>query len=145
MIRRRPIAKGLFTEGPEGPRLIGARCTSCDAVTFPAQRSCPRCAGDEMEERPLSRTGTLWTFTTQNYPLKAPFRGDSADSGFEPFGLGYVELPDNVKIEARLTEADATKLRIGMPMELVLFPLYEDPDGTQVMTYAFARAPSAKG
>lgn len=90
--------------------------------------------------RPLSTTGTLWTFTTQDYPLKAPFRGGSADSGFEPFGLGYVELPDNVMVEARLTEADATKLLIGMPMELVLLPVYEDADGTQVMSYAFAPA-----
>ena len=140
MSRQRPISEGLFTEGPDGPRLVGATCTSCDAVTFPAQRSCPRCAGQAMAERSLSTTGTLWTFTTQAYPPKAPFRGGSAGSGFEPFGLGYVELPDNVKVEARLTEADASKLRIGMPMELVLIPVYEDPDGTQVMSYAFAPA-----
>ena len=137
---RRPIAEGLFTDGAEGPRLIGATCSSCGAVTFPLPERCPRCASEELAQRPLSTTGTLWTFTVQAYPPKAPYRGPT-DSVFEPFGLGYVELPDDkVIVEARLTEADPEKLRIGMPMQLLVAPVYDDPDGTQVISYAFAPA-----
>ena len=41
---------------------------------------------------------------------------------FEPYGVGYVELPGEVRVEARLTEADPGRLRIGLPMELTLVP-----------------------
>jgi uncharacterized OB-fold protein len=53
---------------------------------------------------------------------------------FEPFGVGYVELPGEVRVEARLTENDPRRLRIGMPMELTLVPA---PGGSGTMTFAF--------
>ncbi len=37
-------------------------------------------------------------------------------------GVGYIELPGEVRVEARLTVADPDELRIGMPMELTLCP-----------------------
>jgi len=40
-----------------------------------------------------------------------------------------------VKVETRLTRADA--LRIGMDMELVLVPFRTDDDGNEVVTFAF--------
>ena len=43
-----------------------------------------------------------------------------------------------VKVEARLTEADPSKLRIGMEMELVVIPLNTDDDGNEVVTFGFA-------
>ena len=38
---------------------------------------------------------------------------------FVPFGVGYVELPGEVKVETRLTESDPAALTHGMEMELV--------------------------
>ena len=54
-----------------------------------------------------------------------------------PFAIGYVELPDEVKVEARLTEADPDRLAQGMEMELVIVPYRTDDDGTEVVTFAF--------
>ena len=85
----------------------------------------------------LGRRGTLWTWTVQGFaPKSPPYRG-ATDEQFEPFGVGYVELPGEVKVEARLTEADPAKLRIGMEMEMVLIPLTTDDDGNEVVTFAF--------
>ena len=53
------------------------------------------------------------------------------------FGVGYVELPNQVKVEARLTESDPAKLKIGMPMELCLVPLTVNENGDEVVTFAF--------
>jgi uncharacterized OB-fold protein len=53
---------------------------------------------------------------------------------FEPYGVGYVELPGEVRVEARLTEADPAQLRIGMPMELTLIPA---PGDAEAVTFAF--------
>ena len=45
------IAPGLFEETPDGPRLLGAACGRCGVVTFPRQRSCPRCTSLDMHDR----------------------------------------------------------------------------------------------
>lgn len=136
----RPIAEGLFTWPADEPRLIGATCAACGTTVFPRRPSCPKCGAQDMTERLLSATGTLWTWTTQGFLPKAPYGGPETDETFRPFALGYVELPGEVRVEARLTESDPARLRIGMPMRLVVVPFRTDPDGTQVMSFAFAPA-----
>jgi uncharacterized OB-fold protein len=54
--------------------------------------------------------------------------------------VGYVELPEGIRIEARLTENDPDALRIGMPMELVVEPFDVDADGNERMSFAFRPA-----
>ena len=107
-------------------------------MTFPQQGSCARCGSVEVEAHPLPRRGTLWTFTTQEFLPKEPYAGGETQETFRPFGVGLVQLGDEVKVEGRLTEADVEKLRIGMEVELVVVPFRTDPDGTEVMTFAFA-------
>jgi len=134
-VARVPIAEGVFTWPSDEPRLIGSRCAACEIVTFPAQDSCPRCASTEMPEHLLSRQGRLWAWTTQEFPPPSPpYAGPTGDV-FVPFGVGYVELGNEVKVEARLTET--TGLRIGMEMELVLVPFRTDESGNEVVTFAF--------
>ena len=134
-----PVAEGLFTWPGDTPHLLGSRCINCDNHMFPTQSSCPRCTGSETETVELSARGTLWTWTIQGFPPKSPpFIGDDDPATFRPFGVGYIELPGQVKVESRLTEADPEKLRIGMEMELVIVPLTTDADGNEVMTFAFA-------
>jgi uncharacterized protein len=88
----------------------------------------------------------LWTWTVQGFPPKAPpYVGNADPKTFEPFGVGYVELPGEVKVEARLTEADPAKLVIGMEMELVIVPLATDDDGNEIVTFAFAPVPATAG
>jgi uncharacterized OB-fold protein len=152
-----PVAEGLFTwpVGPEpaagssvGIRLVGSACRGCGTATFPAQASCPRCTGADVEERPLATRGTLWTYTVQRFPPKEPYRGEVA--GFRPFAVGYVELPDGVLVESRLVVDDVDEpdaLRIGQEVALVAEPVFRDDEGRQVVTYAFApgRARSSGG
>jgi uncharacterized protein len=134
-----PVSEGVFTWPSEAPALLGSRCRNCGNHMFPVQSGCPKCMAVDNEPVELSRRGTLWTWTVQGFPPKAPpFVGDAGAATFQPFGVGYVELPDQVKVEARLTEADPERLRIGMEMELVIVPLATDADGNEVVTFAFA-------
>jgi uncharacterized OB-fold protein len=133
---RVPIAAGLFTEGDD-PQLLGSRCRACGIVTFPAQESCPRCAATDMAEHALARRGRLWAWTTQHFPPPAPPYAGPTGADFVPFAVGYVELPGEVKVEGRLTEADPEVLTPGMEMELVLVPFRTDDDGDEVVTFAF--------
>ena len=132
---RVPIADGVFTWPSDEPRLIGSRCAACSIVTFPSQDSCPRCASTEMEKHLLSRRGRLWAWTTQEFPPPAPPYAGPTGAAFMPFGVGYVELGGEVKVETRLTKT--TGLTIGMDMELVLVPFRTDADGNEVVTFAF--------
>jgi uncharacterized OB-fold protein len=143
-VTTRPIAEDLFVETADGPRLIGSKCGECGTVVFPKANGCARCGSDALEEHYLLPRGTLFTFTTQGFLPKEPYTGPETEENFTGYALGYVELPGEVMVEARLTESDVTRLTIGMEMELVLVPFRTDPDGTVVMTYAFAPAGGAE-
>ncbi len=132
-----PVAAGIFTFPSAEPQLIGSRCDACGIVTFPAQDSCPRCASTEMSEQLLARRGRLWAWTTQDFPPPSPPYAGPTGSAFVPFGVGYVELPGEVRVETRLTESDPDALAIGMEMELTLVPFRTDDDGNEVVTFAF--------
>jgi uncharacterized OB-fold protein len=134
------VADGIFTLKDGQPVLIGSRCTNCDNHMFPRQDGCPRCMFNEQEDVELATRGTLWTWTVQAFPPKSPpYLGPVGDD-FEPYGVGYVELPGQLRVEARLTESDPEKLQIGMDMEIVPHVLCTDDDGNDVVTYAFAPA-----
>jgi uncharacterized OB-fold protein len=138
----RPVAEGLFTVADGEVRLIGSRCAACGVVTFPRQPSCPRCTSQDVTECLLARRGTLWSWTIQCFPPKSPPYAVADPDAFEPYGVGYVELPGEVRVEARLTESDPGELRIGMPMELTLVPA---PGGEAGGAVTFAFAPVSEG
>ncbi len=139
MMAQVPVTDGVFTWPSESPQLIGSRCVTCGNHMFPVQQGCPKCTGAETEEVLLGRRGTLWTWTVQGFPPKAPpYAGDVDPKTFKAFGVGYVELPGQLKIESRLTEADPEKLKIGREMEMVIVPLSTDANGNEVVTFAFA-------
>lgn len=123
------VAHGLFTWPSDEPRLIASRRDG--VLSFPAR--------PDEETVLLSRRGTLWAFTTQQFrPPSPPYDGDDTAETFEPYGLGYVELPGELLVQARFTESDPNRLRIGQEMELRIVPYTTRPDGTEVLTYAFA-------
>lgn len=130
-----PIIEGLFVLNDESPQLIGSACMACGEIVFPKQKSCPACSGQDIEVRLLSRRGQLWTWTVQSFTPPPPFIGNRQN--FQPYGVGYVELPEGIRVEGRLSENDPSKLQIGMTMELILEPFCIDAQGRQVTTFAF--------
>jgi uncharacterized OB-fold protein len=135
-----PIVDGLFTWPADEPHLIGGRCGACETITFPWQSGCPRCGAGPLAERPLARRGRLWAWTTQEFPPPSPPFAGARGPDFEPFGVGYVELPGELRVEARLTEHDPARLRVGMAMELAIVPFGTDEAGNELVTFAFRPA-----
>jgi uncharacterized protein len=129
------VTAEVMRSEPDGLRLLGSRCAACAAVAFPAQQSCPRCAGVDTAEHLLASTGTLWGFTIQAFPPKSPYL--AADAPAAAFGVGYVDLGD-VLVESRLVATSADELAIGMEMELVVVPFHVTAAGETKLTYAFA-------
>ncbi len=139
-----PIATGLFTWPSSQPRLLGSRCDACGAHTFPSQGACPRCAAKDVTEVELSPKGTLWTWTSQDLIPKAPpYAGPETPESFERYFVGYVELDDELRVEARLSGFDDSQPRIGQAVQLEIVPFKVDEDGNEVMIYTFAPAKEA--
>jgi uncharacterized protein len=135
------IAEGLVTLDEDEPRLIGSRCGACGAFTFPAQEACPGCAAMAMEPVELSRTGTIWTWTSQEFlPPSPPYAGPETAETFARYYVGFVELEGELRIESRLVGFDNEPPRISQRVEVVLVPFRRDEEGREVMTYAFAPA-----
>ncbi|MDD9370502.1 MAG: OB-fold domain-containing protein [Acidimicrobiales bacterium] len=131
------FAPDVFTWPSDAPQLIGGRCPGCAAVAFPLPTACPRCGSTDVERHLLPRRGTLYTWTTQDFLPKEPYASGETPDTFRPYGVGLVQLGDEVRVEARLTESDPRLLDFGMEVELAIVPFRTDDDGTEVMTYAF--------
>jgi uncharacterized protein len=127
--KQKPVAEGLFTWPSDEPQLIGSE--SDGRYSFPARPNENKVL--------LKRRGTLWGFTTQQFrPPSPPYDGDDTDETFQPYALGYVQLPGQLMVQARFTESDTDKLTIGQDMELRIVPYTTRADGTEILTYAFA-------
>jgi uncharacterized OB-fold protein len=125
----RPIAPDIFTTGSP-PRLIGGRHRLSGRFVFPLPHN-----SESYERVELPSRGSLWSYTVQRFqPKSPPYRGAEP---FQPFALGYVELPGALIVESRLTEVDFDELRLGLSLELTTTVLRHDVDGTTVLTYAF--------
>lgn len=123
------VHDGLFTMDEE-PRLIGGKCTGCGRHQFPRGPMCPYCGGDDVAEARLSGHGTLWAWTAVTAPPPG-YQGEV------PYGFGVVELPEGIRVLARLTESDPSALTFGQEMTLQLVPLHADDEGRDVITWAF--------
>ncbi|WP_227981894.1 Zn-ribbon domain-containing OB-fold protein [Nocardia spumae] len=97
--------------------LEGSRCTTCGTVAYPAGTMCGRCATPTATAIPLSDHGVVWAYTVQRCAPKSPPYVPPAE-GFSPFAVGYVELPEGVRIEAVLDCTDFAELH-GAQVRLV--------------------------
>lgn len=123
--------------------LLGSRCRNCNELYFPIVKNCTRCCSDKLEGINLGQNGVLWSWTIQGFLPKEPYSSGETVETFKPYGVGYVEMASGVKIEARLTCADAEILSIGMPMSLKLICYGKCGTGESLYTYAFAPEESA--
>ncbi|MEM9134835.1 MAG: OB-fold domain-containing protein [Actinomycetota bacterium] len=134
------IAEDVLTLTDEGPVLQATVCGACGNHMFPIQRGfCQQCMSDDLRPTRLRSTGTLWSWTIQAFPPKSPpYIGDDDPATFRPYGVGYIELDGQLRLESRLTVAEPDQLRIGMAMRLTTVPIATNDDGDQVVTFAFA-------
>lgn len=131
---QRMVAPNLVSGEGEAARLLGGKRREDGKIVFPLP-SGPEAQRYEPIE--LAAEGELWSFTVQRFRPKSPFDGEGDDANFKPYAVGYVTLPGQIIVEARLDTGDFNSLRIGMPMRFCLLPYRRDPDGCEVLTYAF--------
>jgi len=96
--------------------LHGGRCRQCGVVQFPRHRACIECAfGGGLEAVALGRRGTLFTFTHDHL-------FESLDP---PTTHGVIDLEGGGRVYLQLTDCDADRVAIDMPLELTFRRLHE--------------------
>lgn len=135
-----PAIDGWFAIDDTGAAyLIAGKCTQCGTYVFPPrENNCPNpaCDGDLLEQVPLSRRGTLWSYTENQYAPPPPY---PSPDPFEPFAVAAVELPEEgIIVLGKVVEGTlAADLKVGMEMELTTMALYTDEDGFVRTVYAW--------
>jgi len=132
-----PCRDGLWSTpsfSDDKPQLIGSKCTNCGEVVFPVNQVCVNCQHQEMREIKLSRRGKIWSYSTVMLAPPQWYKGPV------PFDLGYVELPEGVRIWSRLLGAEAGTFKIGQEVELHIDVMQEDGEGNEILGYCFVPA-----
>lgn len=128
MAAARPAVEGWFVDGDE-PSLTGKRCAECGTYVFPPRAwTCPNptCRSSELLDVALSRTGTVWSYTTNHYEPPEPF---IPPDPFEPYTVVAVELAAEGMVVLGQLDGDPAQLRVGDTVELTTGVLYEDDEG----------------
>lgn len=122
-------------EVPQGepPYLKGYKCKQCGKLWFPKFASCPNpdCWSEEMAVIPLSRKGTLYSVTDV-------YIGQPSMREYMPLIVGYVDLPEGVRIFAQL-EGKTGSFQCGDEVELVMGPVRNNARGEPVISYKFKK------
>ena len=134
-----PAIEGWFTLDADQPALLGGRCTSCATIVFPPRAgTCPNpgCRGDAFDVTPLSRTGRIWSYTTNHYAPPAPY---ISPEPFEPYTVAAVELAEErlVVLGQMTPGTDPATMSVGDEVEVTLGTLYADGD-TDYVTWQWA-------
>ncbi len=119
----------LFTTDDEGRvRLIAGYSKDADNYTFPKYLADPVSFSDEVEEKLLSPTGELHSFTIVRRSMpEFPV----------PYALALVDFPEKVRVMAQVETADMEGLKMGEEMALTTGVVKKTADGRDVISYKF--------
>src|SRR5206468_1822196 len=112
-----PAIEGWFTT--DGPALVGSRCGSCSTTFFPPAAFCrnPRCVSGSLEPVSLSRTGRVWSYTTNHYEAPPP------SVVKPPYSIAAVSLEAERMVVLGLVDGEVS---IGDEVEIVIGQLDEE-------------------
>jgi len=114
-----PFREGLFEDISGTWALVGGRCKQCEKIIFPPRAVCLNCLSEDMEKLTLSRNGTLYSFTTVHMPSEH----------FEPpYVIGWIELPEGIRVFSPIRYGQEQSLKIGMAMELSVEKLWDEEE-----------------
>jgi len=96
--------------------LYGGKCPQCQTVQFPKHRVCVECGHrGGLADVKLARRGTLFTFTND-------YLFDSPDT---PVAHAVVDLEGGGRVYVQMTDCDAERVEIDMPVELTFRKYHE--------------------
>jgi len=107
-----------FFDAVRGSRLAFPYCTACGRYHWYPMKRCPHCRSNDIEWRPVSGRGQLYSWTVVRHPF------DPALAEALPYVVALIEFPDapGIRLVSNLVDIDLDRLHIGMAVE----PVYPD-------------------
>ncbi|GEM_PF-720988 len=132
-----PLEEGYFRlpSGESGDRgaLFGSYSKAADKYFFPRRFQCP-ITETPVEDVELPSTGELYSWTY----IEMPMMGSMNLGGKGGYGVGQVDLPCGVRVQAPLRGKQGD-WKIGMPMVLDFEPA-KKKGKTEYLTFCFKSA-----
>jgi uncharacterized OB-fold protein len=108
--------------------LIASECADCQKRVFPPTDICPECLSENLSRKPLSRRGTLYSWSVVH----------AAPKGWSlPYVAAYVDLPEGVRVFAHMVDVEPAELVMDMDVEVCMATLGTDETGAPVESYSF--------
>ena len=129
----RPFTSESFYQFLGERKLMGSRCTACDALYLPPRPLCPECFGEEMAWVEMKGDGRLVAFTTVHIALTAMIEAGYGRNN--PYCAGVVALDEGPAISAQILGVDETEpeeIAIGTPLHV---DFVERGEGDDQQTY----------
>jgi len=130
--KKLPVREGLWTSD-ERPQLVGSQCHNCGEVFFPKRQDvlCSYCQSSSFKEINLSPRGKIYSYTVVMQRPPVYYQAEV------PYAIGFVELPEGIRVETLFTGGKLEDLRVGMEVEMLIDKLHTEEDGTEVYCYKF--------
>ncbi len=109
-----------FFDGARDGKLMLQHCIACNRWSFPVRERCPHCFAAQLEWRPASGRGSLYTYTIMHQVMHPGFASAA------PYNIAQVDLDEGVRITSNIVGVDNAALRIGMKLEAVFEEVGED-------------------
>ena len=125
-----------FWKACERGELLLPYCLRCERFFFYPRTLCPTCGSRELDWRPVSGRGTLYTFCIHHVPPLPRFAGSV------PFVTAIVELEEGPRMMTLLVdvEPDPSLIHCDAPVEVVFTT---DGDGRAVPVFRLRAAQAA--
>lgn len=103
-----------FWQGLNEGEIRIQQCNACNGWVFYPRRHCTHCLAHDLEWKPVSGKGTLYTYTLTRIPTLPEFADEM------PQALAVVELEQGVRVNATLVGLAEDEIKVGMALKPVL-------------------------
>lgn len=107
-----------FFEAAREHKLAVQKCDKCDKLRFPAAPLCLACDSDQASWVPVSGRGEVFSFTIMHRAYHPALK--------VPYTLAVIELKEGVKMTSNVVDIEPSKVKCGMPVEVVFDKLSDE-------------------
>jgi uncharacterized OB-fold protein len=107
-------AKAEFWKSVEEKKMQLPFCTACKNYFYYPRPFCPKCWSTQVEFRPASGKGKIWTYTVVRvaHGIPSPWHEKV------PFVIAIVELAEGPHMMGNIVDCDVETVRSGVPVDL---------------------------
>ena len=116
-MEERPFTDKSYEQFLNEEKIMGCRCTKCQALYLPPRPICVKCYRDEMEWVEMKGEGRLAAFTCIG--VGPAFMAEEGFDRNNPYCSGVVLLDEGVRIDARIEgfdNANPETIKVGTPV-----------------------------